>query len=287
MQAIPDALAQALLAAGGQIRTAAQVKRIIVESEVVRGVELADGSVVEADVVIAAVPPQVTATMLDPTTSGVAGLRRAPANAAGFGCLTIGVALTGKADLSTHQPARNDGVDLRKPTLFFGTLEQILTAERETRSGRIPSDPPWTATILSATDPTQAPIGQDIVYLYAPTPVRPTSGWSIAREGAVEALVQSVGKYVSGLEERRIGMFAETPADLESRLGAPNGCIYHVDHVLTRLGPLRPAHGWGGNQSPIAGLVLSGAGTHPGGGVSGIPGQLAARAVLAGGQRRG
>jgi phytoene dehydrogenase-like protein len=85
---------------------------------------------------------------------------------------------------------------------------------------------------------------------------------------------------INGVCELEIGRFVETPADLASRLGAENGCIYHVDQTVTRLGPLRPGRGWGKHTTNVTGLALSGAGTHPGGGVSGIPGRLAAHAVL-------
>ncbi|MDN2495462.1 NAD(P)/FAD-dependent oxidoreductase [Nocardia nova] len=281
MQAIPDALRRCLEAHGGSVRTAAQVTEILVSAGRVRGVRLADGEELTARTVVAAVPPQVTARLLEGTdVTGLGALTHAPSNGAGIGCLVIAMALRGELDLGEYQRARTDSIDLRKPTLFYGTLDHVLAAEAQARSGRVVMNPPWTATILSATDPSQAPRGQDSLYLYAPTPVRPEPGWSAVRSLAEKELVGAVGKAVSGVPEFEIGRCVETPQDLESRLGAANGCIYHVDQVVTRLGPLRPARGWGKHTTDIPGLVLSGAGTHPGGGVSGIPGQLAARAAL-------
>jgi phytoene dehydrogenase-like protein len=84
-----------------------------------------------------------------------------------------------------------------------------------------------------------------------------------------------------------VGRHVETPADLEQRTGAVNGCIYHVDHLPTRMGPLRPALGAGGHRTPLPGLYLGSAGSHPGGGVSGLPGKLCAAAVLADARGRG
>jgi phytoene dehydrogenase-like protein len=280
MQAIPDALARRLTAVGGVIRTVAPVDRIVVERDRCVGVELGNGERLRSDVVISAAPPQVTARLLDGSGAPrLSTLRRAPANAAGLGCFTMNFALRGHLRLPRH--TRADGVDLRRPTLFRGTLEQVLAAEAECRRGGVPTDPPWTATILSATDPAQAPAGSDVFYLYGPAPVDPTAGEEPAREELAKRLIGTAGGVYDGLEELEIGRFTETPRDLERRLGAVNGCIYHVDQVATRLGPARPGIGWGEHRTAIRGLFLSGAGTHPGGGVSGIPGQLAARAVLA------
>lgn len=281
MQAIPDALARCLEHAGGKIRLGTPVAQVLVEGARVRGVRLADGEEVTAGHVVAAVSPQVTAKLLaGSAVPGVTSLATAPANSSGIGCFTMGMALRGQLDLSGYERNRPDTVDLRKPTMFFGAFEQVLEAEAQARTGRIPTNPPWTATILSATDDSQAPAGQDSLYLYAPAPVRPNSGWGAARGKAEMALLGAVAPVLTGVAELEIGRFSETPEDLEKRLGAANGCIYHLDQVLTRLGPLRPAPGWGGHQTKVRGLVLSGAGTHPGGGVSGIPGQLAARAVI-------
>jgi phytoene dehydrogenase-like protein len=77
-----------------------------------------------------------------------------------------------------------------------------------------------------------------------------------------------------------IGSFVETSEDLAQRTGATNGCIYHIDNLPTRLGPLRPAAGAGGYRSAVDGLYLGSASCHPGGGVSGIPGKHCADTVL-------
>ena len=83
-----------------------------------------------------------------------------------------------------------------------------------------------------------------------------------------------------------IGRVVETPADLARRLRVSNGCYFHVDYAALRSGPLRPMLGVGGYRTPVTGLYLSGAGTHPGGGVSVLPGRLATQQFLRD-QRRG
>jgi phytoene dehydrogenase-like protein len=280
MQAIPDALARCLTAAGGTIQLEAPVENILVQRGVANGVSLRGGKEIRADWVVAAIPPQVTGALLSSDIPGIEVLRSAPANAAGIGCFKVDFALRGQVAPARHAQERDDGVDLRRPTMFIGTLAQIITAEHEARTGRFPTCPPLTATILSAVDPTQAPSDQDILYVYAPAPVVPNDGWDAVRPGAEKRLVEATSAVLGDITGLEIGRAVETPQDLQDRLGAVNGCIYHVDQAVTRLGPLRPGLGWAGHRTRVPGLVLCGAGTHPGGGVSGIPGQLAARALL-------
>ena len=78
----------------------------------------------------------------------------------------------------------------------------------------------------------------------------------------------------------QIGNFVETAEDLADRTGAENGCIYHIDNLPTRIGPLRPAAGAGGYRTAVPDLYLGSASCHPGGGVSGLPGKHCATAVL-------
>jgi hypothetical protein len=75
--------------------------------------------------------------------------------------------------------------------------------------------------------------------------------------------------------------------ELEERFNSPHGNVYHVDPLLFRFGPLRPAMGFGAYRTPVPGLYLSGAGTHPTGGLCGLPGKLAAAAVLRDGRSGG
>jgi len=280
MQAIPDSLARRLVSLGGAIRTSNPAARLVLENNQCVGVQLGSGEVLSADRVISAAPPHVTWRLLEGSDiPGLPTLGRAPANATNIGCFTMNFALDGQLRLPRFP--RHDGLDMRRPSLFHGTLEMVIQAEAECRRGLVPNDPPWTATILSATDPTQAPEGKDVFYLYGPAPVEPVDGWTVARAEISKRLIAAATPVYDGLQELEIGRFSESPRDLELRLGAKNGCIYHVDQIATRLGPARPGIGWGGHRTPVAGLYLSGAGTHPGGGVSGIPGQLAAKAVLA------
>ena len=82
------------------------------------------------------------------------------------------------------------------------------------------------------------------------------------------------------IEELEIGRQVLTNEDIAQRTHATGGNITHVDMSMGRAGPMRPARGLGGYRTPVSGLFLSGAGTHPGGGITGAPGYNSARAVL-------
>lgn len=279
MQAVPDALTRCLTSHSGRVLVDSKVDEIVVNNKTVTGVRLSNQEFIAADIIVSSVAPQITGSLLD--GAGIeksAVLRHAPANALNIGCFKVDMALGGTLGLPRHQ--RSDGIDMRKPTMMYGSFEQVIEAERMAREGRFPIDPPWWATILSATDPSQAPAGQDVLYMYAPSPVHPVEPWENQRDQAAKTLVAAVSRVIDGIDEYELGRVVETPEDLEKRLNVPNGCIYHVDQIVTRLGPMRPGLGWGSGDKQVKGLFLGGAGTHPSGGVSGIPGQIAARAVL-------
>ncbi|MCW3063600.1 MAG: dependent oxidoreductase [Solirubrobacterales bacterium] len=281
MGAVIAALERCLRAHGGEVRTGSRVVAIQSREGRAAGVELEDGTTVSAGrAVIAACPPQRVPGLVGDALDADVGqrLRGAPANATGVGTLTVNLALSGRVELPAH--ARDD-VELRRPTLFAGRFDDVLAACAAAARGDLPDRPSWCAAIFTAVDPSQAPEGQDVAQLYAPVPVSPRSGWAVQRDAAAQRLVAAVGAVAPNLPDLEIGRYVETPQDLGERTGAPNGCIYHVDHLPTRMGPLRPAFGAGGYRTPLGGLYLASAGTHPGGGVSGLPGKLCARTMLA------
>ena len=279
MGGLVAALAECLRAHGSETRTGARVVRVITQGGRAAGVELEGGEVVAASRgVLTAIPPQRVPDLAAGLDRKVAErLRAAPANAAGIATFTVNLALSGRLELPAH--ARED-VDLRRPALFNGTFDEVLAACDAASRGELPEVPTWWAAILSAVDPTQAPDGQDVLQAYCPAPVVPHGGWAAARETASERLLDRVATALPGVGELELGRFVESPEDLTARTGTVNGCLYHVDHLPTRMGPLRPALGAGGYRTAVKGLYLSGAGTHPSGGVSGLPGKHAAAALL-------
>ena len=284
--ALPLALRRRLEAVGGKVRTSAPIEEILVDSAgTVGGVRLTSGEEIRARAVVAACDPRLTLTkLLPPGTLSppmAARARHIPTTNGGAACLSVGMALNGQVSLSRYQARRKDGLDLREPILLQGTFEQQCDAAELVQRGVLPDFVPYAATVPTAADPSQAPAGQDTIYIYAaPVPFEPVEPWETLADKAGEALIKDVGTYYSGLEELEIGRWVESWPESARRTGHPYGNPYHVDFTMFRAGPLRPARGFGGYRTPVSGLYLSGAGSHPGAGMSGVPGQLAAREVV-------
>ncbi|OPX11950.1 hypothetical protein B1790_05735 [Mycobacterium sp. AT1] len=283
MGGLVAALQRCFEAHGGQVRLSSEVADIRMTAPAGGVVELTDGTVLHADrAVIAACPVQRLPDMVgDALPADIAErLRGAPANSTGLGTFTVNAALSGRIELSRHQPNRQDGVDLRRPAIYMGTLEEVVAAGAQSARGELPDSMPFCLGILSAIDESQAPAGQDVVQLYGPAPVRPDGGWDKWRGEAERRLLEKVSQAAPDFIDLQIGTYVETAEDLATRTGAENGCIYHIDNLPTRIGPLRPAAGAGGYRTAVPDLYLGSASCHPGGGVSGLPGKHCATAVL-------
>jgi len=279
MQSLVTALVASLRSHGGSVTTSAPVAEILHAGKRVRGVRLADGRTVEASAVVATCDPWVTFRQLlgddvvDRKTA--ARLDFAPANGTGSGPFKIDLALSSQISALAH--VRDDEVDIRMPTFIMGTVESVRESYAAASRGELHDDPVVWAVSTTGVDPTQAPEGQESVYVYAlAAPVHPREGWDTLRGPAVDRILAKVGTYVGPLEEAEIGRLVETPEDLGARLNVRDGCITHIDMGLMNAGPLRPTVGLGTGKTPVEGLLLGGSSQHPGGGVTGLPGRTAA-----------
>ena len=104
--------------------------------------------------------------------------------------------------------------------------------------------------------------------------------WDSRREWLGDTVVEIIGRYAPNVPGAVVARDVITPLDLERRFGITEGNIFHGDIRLDQLFFMRPLPGWAHYRTPVPGLYLCGAGTHPGGGVTGAPGYNAARAVL-------
>lgn len=110
-------------------------------------------------------------------------------------------------------------------------------------------------------------------------PVRPNEGWDALRERVADQVIEQISEYVEGVKGQVIGRWIEAAPDFTARLNTVNGCVVHIDTTTMRSSTMRPAHGLGGDTLPVVGLYLGSAGSHPGGGVNGMAGRLAAKRV--------
>jgi phytoene dehydrogenase-like protein len=286
MQSLATALVRRVTEAGGQVRTGVQVEQILTSDGRTTGVCLASEQELHARLgVVSTLHPQVTLGTLLPTGQlpprVTARLAAIPSNAAGTGDLKLDVALNSRLDLSRHEKRRADGIDLRMPCVMVGQLSDMGEARARAEAGEMPGTLPFWAFVGTAADPSQAPQNQDVLSVWTPfVPARPALGETAYKELAGNALFDAASTVFEGLAAQEIGRHVATSADICAKYQVPNGCIVHVDLVPSRMGPLRPARGLAGYRTPVGGLYLGGNGTHPGIGVCGISGQLAARELL-------
>jgi phytoene dehydrogenase-like protein len=283
MQRLSDSMRSRLEELGGKVITSARVGEIISRQGRVRGVRLVDGREFTARAVIAGCHPKVALEMVsagEMPRNLLTRIALAPANAKGSGPLKVDLALDGQVSLPRFEAARGDDVDMRKTCWLIGTEEAVLENFSACARGEVPKLPYITAAAPNSVDPSQAPPGQDVLYIYPPVmPVSPNEGWDALREQVADQLVEQLAEYVEGIEGHVIGRWIEAAPDFTARLSTVNGCVVHIDTTTMRSSAMRPAYGLGGDTLPVAGLYLGSAGIHPGGGVNGMAGKLAAKRV--------
>ena len=260
-----------------------QVSEIIIDDGAAKGVRLANGEVIRAKAVIASCDPRTAYGMTTPDKVErriMQRIKHAPANRSNAAPLLANIAMSGPLTLKRHQDMRHDDADLSKSVGYMGTPEEVRGSFASARRGDVPERHCVSLTPLSNSDPSQAPVGGSLAYIYAPAMAVDTrEGWDATQKDQVmTSLITQMSEFYDGFENE-IGRFVETPRDREKRLNVTNGCVTHIDFGALRSGINRPATGFGGPNPPVPGLYIGGAGAHPGGGISGIPGRIAAQRV--------
>ncbi len=281
LQAFADAMARSIEASGATIELNAPVAEILVEDGAARGVRLESGRAIRAPVVIATCDPRTAMTL---TTRGgverklMKRIEHAPANRSNAAPFLANIAMSKPFNLKRH--GRPDA-DLNKAVGLIGTPEQVRESFATARRGDIPERHALSVSPLSNTDPSQAPPGGSLAYIYLPAvAVDAREGWSPdLKKKTMLSVTTQLSDYYDGLDAE-VGRFVETAREREVRLNVTNGCVTHVDFGALRSGVHRPATGFGGPKPPFPGFLMGGAGSHPGGGVSGIAGRIAATRAL-------
>jgi phytoene dehydrogenase-like protein len=283
MQSFSNALGSAFKESGGILQLNAPVIEILIEDGRTRGVRLEDGRIIKSNVVVATCDPRTAFQLATP-----AGIERrmrvrmdhAPAGRANVMPFLANIALSGPLRLRRHQELRTDGADLNKAVGLIGTPDEVRQSFVYAKRGDIPHRHAVSVTPLSNSDPTQAPAGQSLAYIYLPAvPVVAREGWPAVRDRVMDSVMAQIGEFYEGFDSE-IGRFVEAPPDRAARLNVTNGCVTHIDFASSRSGSKRPAFGLGGSTPIVPGFFLGGAGIHPGGGVSGLPGRITAHRVL-------
>ncbi|MDX1643486.1 MAG: NAD(P)/FAD-dependent oxidoreductase [Thermoanaerobaculia bacterium] len=277
--ALVDALAAACGEAGVELVTDAAVRRIHVDGDGVDAVELESGERLEAPRVIATCNPKTALLDLVGARYLPSDLERALRNVRSRGI--VSVLLLAVADDLEVAARPGEGVDrLRLGAESLDDLERAFDAVKYRRRADRPYLEVW---IPSLSIPDLAPAGCHVVTaLVHATPYDLAGGWSNeVREALTQAVVHRLNDELPGLREALAGGRLLTPPDLEAELGLPGGHLGHGEMALDQMLFLRPTRELARYRTPIDGLYVGGMGSHPGPGVTGVPGRLAARALLA------
>jgi phytoene dehydrogenase-like protein len=292
MQGLSDALAGALREHGGEIRSGARVEKILVEAGRAIGVRLAGGEDVPCRGVVAcnANPARVILELLDESDVGsvVAGKMRR--YQWGMATLSIFLALDG-GPLEYAAGAHARRATYVQPSA--PSMDYFSKAFAEYRRGDLPEAPFVLSANEGTVDPSRAPVGRSLMKLVVqPVPFEirgDASGrvsgrtWDDAREPWADGIVAGLERdYLPGLRDRILARVVRDPVQtLAARLDTIRGCITHGAATPEQSGANRPIPELGQYRTPVAGVYLCGSGTHPGAGVSMMPGRNAARAILA------
>lgn len=289
MGAITQAMAAEARARGVQLRTGAPVALVHVVRGRASGVVLESGEQVEARFVVANVNPKLLFTRLvEPAHLDADFRARIDAYRCGSGTLRMNVALSELPDFRclpgrTAAPHHSSGI------IIAPSLDYMDRAYADARRDGFSREPIVEILIPSTVDPTLAPDGAHVASLFcqhfAPTPPDGRS-WDDVREAAADLVIATVDRYAPNFAASVLGRRILTPLDLEREFGLIGGDIFHGALGLDQLFSARPVLGHADYRSPVRGLYLCGSGTHPGGGVTGIPGRNAAREILRDVRRR-
>jgi phytoene dehydrogenase-like protein len=287
MGAVSDAIAAAARGFGAQIRTEAEVAQVLVTGGRSAGVVLADGEEITAGVVISNADPKRTFESLVAAEHLDADFRAAIAryNIRGSSA-KVNLALDALPRFTCLEPLARQGVDVR-PYLagaisISPDVDYLERAYDDAKYGQYSRAPYMDIVVSSLLDPSMAPPGKHMMTIfvqYAPYRLRDTS-WDDERERFGDTVIDTLSDYAPNIRDIILHRQVVTPWDLEQRIGLTQGNIFHGELGLEQLFSLRPVPGLGAYRTPIDRLYLCGSGTHPGGGVMGACGQLAARTVL-------
>ncbi len=276
--ALVEALRQAFVAAGGQIRLEAQVARILVDRGAVSGVRFADDSTLEARLVVASCDPKrALLELLEPgllplaVEEQIASVRMRGTTA------KVNLALDGRLSFRGREGERH------ARALVADDLDEIERAFDAAKYRVCSERPHLDVCVPSALDASLAPEGKDVVSILAHcAPHDLAGGWSSeARESFGDSVIDALERVAPGTKQRIVAREILSPSDIERRFGLSGGHIHHGEHALDQLLFMRPTPGLAHYATPIEGLYLGGSGSHPGGGVTCQPGALAAQAILA------
>jgi phytoene dehydrogenase-like protein len=277
---ISEAIAGAARAFGAEIRTDAEVARVLVRDGRATGVALATGEECRASVVVSGLDPRRTFTQLVEPRELPADLVDAVRRYRFRGSSgKVNLALDGLPDF-TCLPG--NGPHLRGAVSISPSIDYLERAYDDAKYGEFSRRPYMDIVLPSMIDPGMAPPGKHVMSIFVQyAPYDLNGGWNDARRDAFgDAVIDTLSRYAPNLKSLILHRQVLTPADIERITGLSEGNIFQGELALQQLFFLRPSPAWAKYRTPVRGYWQCGAGTHPGGGIMGASGRLAALEIL-------
>jgi phytoene dehydrogenase-like protein len=276
---IPDVLASAARKHGAEIRTEAEVARIVTKNGAATGVALTNGQEIDATGVISSADVKTTfLRLLEPTYLDPHFLLQVKNIRSRGTVAKVNFAL----ETLPKFAGAESGKELGGVIHIGPTLDYLERASDAAKYGRFSREPFLEIIIPSVADPSLAPAGKHIMSVwmqYAPYDLR-QGNWQDQRERLGDVVVDLIEEYAPGFKSLTLHRQVLTPLDLEQIFGLSGGHIYHAEMALDQILLMRPLPGWARYRTPIKNLFLCGSGTHPGGAITGLPGYFAAQEIL-------
>jgi phytoene dehydrogenase-like protein len=282
MGAVSRCVADSARAAGAEIRIDAPVKRVAIEDGKAIGVELVDGSLIEAERILSSAHPITTYLDLvgevHLSQDVVHDVKRYRTRS-GSVKVNLGLARLPKP-AGWEGPVPGDphtGIMAISPS-----VEYLERAWDDAKYGRMSESPYIEAVFPTVFEPDIAPEGKHIALCFTQFgPFEIDGGWETQRDVYGRKVIDTLGEYCPDLPDAVEHVEVLAPPDIERRFGLLGGNIFQGEMTPDQMFSLRPIPRYGDYRSPIEGLYLCGSGTHPGGGVMAVPGRNAAKVVAA------
>jgi phytoene dehydrogenase-like protein len=279
---LPQAIADAARRFGAKIQADAEVTQILIKGGRATGVVLQNGQEISGAAIISSADTKRTfLRLVEPTYLDPEFLLRVK-NVRSRGTVAkVNLALDALPKFKCL-PDHGESANLGGIIHIGPTLDYLERAADDAKYGRFSTQPFLEITIPSVADPSLAPPGSHVMSVwmqYAPYHLRDRN-WNEQRDGLGNTVVNTIETYAPGFKNSILHRQVLTPLDLEQTFGLTEGSIYHAEMSLDQVFFMRPIPGWAGYATPIQNLYLCGSGTHPGGGITGLPGYYAAKKIL-------
>jgi len=278
--AVSMAIARSAEYFGAKIMTEAPVEKVIVNNGRAIGVALENGDEYKADKVISALDPKLSfLKMVDETdlpndfVTDIKNFRIRGSSG------KVNLALDALPEF-TCLPG--NGPHLRGAISISPDFDYIEKAYDDAKYGNFSEVPYIDIIIPSVLDPEMAPPGKHVMSCFVQyAPYNINGGWDDQkREDFGDAVINALARFAPNIKDIILHRQVLTPADIESTFGLTEGNIFHGELTLQQLFALRPAVKWANYKTPITNYYQCGSGTHPGGGITGSPGEMAAKKII-------